>query len=798
MARKKNSNENKKIPKEEKNVPMGKEEKLYLNLLRNARQYFLGKNFVPSTEAELINKLKIESLHIDIFKKILKELISEKVIAFSNGRYVNNSKQEDVVKGVISMHPKGFGFVQPSDNNIFKEDIFIPKHLTQNAVDGDTVEVVVNEVISEKGPEGKVISILDRGRTHIAGIVSELSDGKVFAHAPLLGQTQKVLILTGKDKDNEFKLKIGDRLVMEVQDWGSKETHTTCKVSHKIGHISDPSSDIAAAIEEFELRSDFPTGAINEAKAFGQQVSLKEIKNREDLRSIETFTIDPDTAKDYDDALSLRKDERGHYHLIVSIADVSYYVHPGSELDKEAYVRCNSTYLPGFVLPMLPHELSSNLCSLKENVNRLTVSVHMEFNPAGDLVNYRHGRSVIRSAKRMTYKEAKLILDGKKKSKHEPTLRLMVELCNLLKKKRYERGSIEFSLPELVVKVDEKGEAIGTEIIEYDITHQLVEEFMLKANEVVATHISSQGKHLSYRIHDVPAPENMKEFAFMARAFGFELPENPSPADLQKLFDKAVNTPYGQYLASSYIRRMRLAIYSPDNIGHYGLSLSHYCHFTSPIRRYVDLVVHRILLGEQKELEALEEISEHCSEQERISAKAENNVVLLKKLRLLEKIHASEPEKNYQAVITRVKPFGIYFEVLELMLEGFAHISELGDDYFVYDEANMRMKGTYTSAVFKTADKAFVKLESVDLILLESKWKIDIEYQTNYRKTDQRYTEEFFLHNVEDGPEKPGKKTGKKENKGSVADMKTDKPTFSHKKSKEKRKEKRRSKGKRK
>ena len=498
---------------------------------------------------------------------------------------------------------------------------------------------------------------------------------------------------------------MGDRIVMEVLDWGSKETETLCRMSHHIGHISNPSCDVPAAIEEFGIRFDFPQRAVQEAQSVGTQVARKEIANREDLREIECFTIDPDTAKDYDDALSLTIDKKGQYELGVHIADVSHYVRSGTALDKEARLRCNSTYFPGVCIPMLPPELSDNLCSLKADVNRLTISVFISFDKEGNQLQYRIVRSVINSAKRFTYREAKQVLDGKKKSRHEPTLKKMVELCGLLKRKRYERGSIEFSIPEQIVLVDAQGVPQGLDYIEYDITHQMVEEFMLKANETVATHLNNLGKNLTYRIHDEPSEENLKDFSMLASAFGFDLSEIPTAKEMQKLLDEAMHTPYGQYLATSYIRRMRLAIYSPDNIGHYGLGLTHYCHFTSPIRRYVDLVVHRILFGESDDREGLEIIAADCSEQERISSKAESSVVLLKRLRYLKTLQEKEPQRQYEAVITRVKNFGFFFEVIELMLESFIHISDIGSDFYIFDEERMRLRGRREGQVFSPATR---------------------------------------------------------------------------------------------
>lgn len=373
---------------------------------------------------------------------------------------------------------------------------------------------------------------------------------------------------------------------------------------------------------------------------------------------------------------------------------------------------------------MLPGELSNNLCSLKPKVNRLTVSVFMDFDPEGEMTQYRIARTVIRSCRRFTYKEAKKVLEGKLKSPHKDTLLLMQELCLLLKRKRYERGSVEFAMPELVVLVDEKGHPTGTDYVEYDITHQLVEEFMLKANETVAKHLDKEGKGVPFRVHDEPSEENMRDFAFLAGAFGFNIPPKPAPSDIQKMFNEALNTPYGQYLATSYIRRMRLAIYSPINIGHYGLSLTHYCHFTSPIRRYVDLVAHRLIFDYRADLKQLEKISDTCSERERISAKAENSVLTLKKYRLLEKYFQENSEREYQAVITRVKHFGLTFEVVELMLEGFIHISEIGTDYYEFEEELGRLRGTRRGELYASGDRITVRLKELNLLTCESEWVI--------------------------------------------------------------------------
>ncbi|HSX04096.1 MAG TPA: VacB/RNase II family 3'-5' exoribonuclease [Rhabdochlamydiaceae bacterium] len=631
--------------------------------------------------------------------------------------------ENEIITGILRMHPRGFGFVVPDSLFDCPGDVFIPKHLTDNAVDGDHVEIQVNPDSNwEKGPEGRVISIMKRGRTHLAGTIREISSkGKIHAYVPLLGLSKSVLV---KPRPEEKTLKVGDRVIMKVLDWGDTAAPAICEVSYYIGHISDPSCDVPAAIEEYDLRNLFSKKTLNEVKAIGNKVTKKDLHSRKDFSKSETFTIDPETAKDYDDALSISKDKKGNYHLGVHIADVAHYVKQHSNLDTEAYARCNSVYFPGTVVPMLPHELSDNLCSLRENQVRLTVSVMMDFDPKGTLLGYQIFRSFIKSKKRMTYPEAKLILDKEKESVHLKSLQLMVELCHLLKEKRSERGSIDFALPEMVIEVDAKGMPTGTRKVEYDITHQLVEEFMLKANELVAKNLTDRGKPVLYRIHEAPSPENIEEFLNLARSLGFQLPKNPDQKAIQKLFYKAKKTAFGQQLSVGFIRSMKLAIYSPENVGHFGLALEYYCHFTSPIRRYSDLVTQRLLFDEEDEKLDLKEVALKCSEQERIAFRAESSVKLLKKLRLLNVYLHENPDKVFKAMVTRIKPFGLTFELQEFFLEGFLHISEIGSDYYIYEPKKPALIGKHSGKTYTVGETIAVRLKAVDFIILESKWEM--------------------------------------------------------------------------
>lgn len=687
-----------------------KSEKITSNLTKTVVQYVRGKRYSPSTLNDLTQQLDIADVHQKLFKEILDDLVEQGELSLQKEKYTVPSSAQ-LVTGVISVHKKGFGFVRCAEG----PDVFIPKHALLDAVDGDTVEIEVNPVVSAKGPEGIVVAILKRSRTHLAGTIVQKTAKHYVAYAPLLGIDKPVHV------KSKTPLKEGDRIICKVSEWHNQDDLVEAEMTRYIGHISDPSVDIKAAIEEFELPDGFTKEAIAEAKAYGKKASAE---GRKDLSDWEIVTIDPDTAKDYDDAISLTEDERGHFFLGVHIADVSHYVKPGSHLDREAYLRCNSTYFPGQCVPMLPEELSNELCSLKPKVLRLTQSVFAEFNPKGDLLHYTIERTCIKSAKRFTYKEALAVLEKKKKSVHETLLQRMVRLCHLLKQKRFERGSIDFSMPDDVILVDEQGVPQKIERVEYDITHQMIEEFMLKANELVAKHLANQGKTLIYRIHEEPNAESFQDFYALARSLGFFLPATPNHLDIQKMFQDAKDSPLLPQLSVSFIRSMKLAAYSSDNLGHYGLALEHYCHFTSPIRRYTDLIIQRLLFDELPELTNLDAIALACSEKERVSFRAESSVVLLKKLRLAGTYFAEDPTRIYPAIITRVKPFALFFEVPLFDLEGNIHVSKIGNDYYEYNPAKMSFRGSRTGKTFTAGQQIFVRLDQINYLLQQSDWAI--------------------------------------------------------------------------
>jgi ribonuclease R len=709
------------MTKQKNNKPRSLEE----NIEHNLFEYISGKNFTPQTVDSLLEKLKVAPHHIEIAKKVLEKLHDQKKILFIDGNIEKNQAQKQDFKqthGVISIHPRGFGFVVSKDLENYPLDIFIPKPYIHGALEGDLVNCIITGTDSPKGPEGQVKDIVKRANKEVSGTIKKKIGQKEYGlFAPLYGAQKEVIVKTEK----VMKLPIGTRLTATIEEWGNEKEPIVAILKEILGDIQDPSLDVKGGILEYHLNSEFPRACIDQAKDYGDKLSKKSVEGRKDLTELETITIDPTTAKDYDDALSIEKIDQDTYHLYVHIADVSYYVKKETPLDDEAYKRGNSTYFPGTCLPMLPEELSNELCSLKEKVKRLSVTVEMYIDSNGGIKSYEIYRSVIKSDKRFTYIEAKKVLDGHKKSKHLPILNLMVELCGVLKKLRARRGSVDLSLPAIDLLIDKNGNPTGYEKVEYDITHQMVEEFMLKANEVVAYHLIKEGKPAVFRVHDKPEKENLEDFYSLARILGFHLPSEPTIEDVKDLFIKAKDTPHAFQLATNFIRSMKLAFYSDQNVGHYGLALEHYCHFTSPIRRYTDLVVHRQIFEPVSDQD-LKVLSKHCSDTERKSFKAESSVVVLKKLRYIHKLLQEDPNQIFPASISKIKPFGFFFELEFLLFEGYIHVSEL-DDFFEYCQKRNVLVGKRSGLMLSTGMPIAVKITSIDLIERVCKFELVIK-----------------------------------------------------------------------
>lgn len=681
-------------------------EELKALILKNIQK----PHFSPKTKAELFKALKLRPRSKKAFSHVLNSLIRSGLLQVDKNKKIC---KERLISGIFRANQKGFGFVCPTEEDY--EDIFVPQNLTLDAADGDLVLTALNpRPTSPKGPDGKIVAILKRARRKFCGIVKK--DG-LHLYVPILGAAKSVCLKGEKLNPKEI-------VWTQVENWKGKNNEIVVSLIEKIGTIDDPIADLSFAIKQYDLLENFSKEALLEAGNFDETPSEKELQKRADFTHLECITVDPENAKDFDDALSLSIDEKGNFFLGVHIADVAHFVKPNSLLDKEALKRCNSTYLPGKVLPMLPEKLSNGLCSLKPGVIRLTISVLMNFDSKGELINFDIKRSFIKSQTRFTYGQAFLALSDKMETPHLNMLKNMEKLALLLKAKRSFRGSIDFSLPEVIIKIDEKGAPTSIEISEYDISHQMVEEFMLKANEIIALHLSSKNKEAIYRVHEEPAQEDFGEFYSLARSLGYKLSKKPSMQELAQLFSDVRHTAFAKYFSIHFIRSLKLATYSLKNVGHFGLALSHYCHFTSPIRRYPDLVAERLLFEEEKEDRDLEKIAQMSSEHERQSAQAENFVIYLKKLRLLKQAVSQNHNKKFTATITKIKPFFLFFEVDNLLFEGSFHVSEMKSDYFLFDEDNLILKGKYSGKIYSVGSKIEVKLLIIDLINLKAEWSL--------------------------------------------------------------------------
>lgn len=627
-------------------------------------------------------------------------------------------KKTETYQGIFKGHRLGFGFVK-SLNDDFSPDIFIPKNATKQAIEGDLVQIEVTSRASKKGPEGKVTEILERKHTDLGGLVTETTQKSAKVFSPLLGLDKEIEVPLTKG----LKLNVGDRIELSLLSSSKSSKILKGQFKKYLGHIKEASCDVDAAISEFVLSKNFPKAVLQEVSKYPKKIIPSQYPNHKDYQDLLCITIDPDTAKDFDDAISLEKSPKGHWVLGVHIADVSYFVPKDSALDQEAFKRCNSTYFPARCLPMLPSELSDNLCSLKPKVPRLAISTFMVLDSEGKLLSYRIERSVIKSRQRFTYKQVKKILDGKEKSPLKKHLLDLQEVALKLKALRIKRGCIDMALDEAVVLVDDQGHPKGIEIVEYDITHQMIEEFMLKTNEVIAKHLSDKGQQIPYRIHEPPKSDNLKEFTQMALTFGYKLSTPPKQEQLQALFQEIKGKEHEHQLSVAFVRCMKLAVYSPENQGHYGLQLDYYCHFTSPIRRYVDLVIHRELFNPASS-DPIKEICEKCSDQERLSAKAESRVRLLKILRYLQAENSRKTKTpTYKGLITKVKPFGVFFEIPFLLLEGFVHISKLGDDYYIFKEKSTSIIGQDLGERLEIGQSITLKVQHICLITQEVEWK---------------------------------------------------------------------------
>lgn len=682
---------------------------------------FFKKNPGRSIKArDLAKRLGILADHeLSSLKALLFTLSEEGFLIKEGKRYSLNPVPSDkLIVGKIEITRGGYAFVRPEDSRI--SDIYISGGNIATAFHGDIVEVAILAARQSRGKslEGQVVGIVSRKYNELTGTLDKVRS--LYFVKPDIHEIHKDIYVL---ENNLRGAKKGDKVIVGNIVWESPALNPEAEIIEVLGKANSPDVEVISIAKEFNLPYKFGDKVLSEAESISLTIPQSEIETRIDFRNKNVVTIDPDDAKDFDDALSVFRLENGNYEVGIHIADVSHYVLPNSYLDKEAKERGNSVYLVGKVIPMLPEKLSNNICSLVPNQDRLTYSVIVEFTPRGRVVNHTIAKTIINSKRRFTYDEAQEILDNGKGDFAKDVLQLN-KFAQVLRTKRMKEGSINFFSPEIKFELNEEGVPVRIYQKAIKPSNNLVEEFMLLANQIVAKEIGFPKEHgiipnFVYRIHDKPDPEKMQDFVKFVKSLGYSIPSADSLTNIQlnALMEKVKGKPEETLINELAIRSMAKAVYSPDNIGHYGLGFTYYSHFTSPIRRYADLLVHRLLEhysnNKKKKLysyDHLKETSEHISFTERNAVEAERLSVKLKQISYL-KNHIGD---EFEGVISGVTHFGIFIKIIEILAEGLIHIRDLEGDFYIFDEKKYSLIGRKTKRTFRLGDKINVKLIRVD------------------------------------------------------------------------------------
>lgn len=708
----------------------------------------------PLTMKELIKSFNIPLEERSSFRRLIRGLASDGEIIKIKGDRFGLPEKMNLVTGVVQGHPDGYGFVIPeacsdpessSGESKGGEDLFINPRNMREVMHGD--RVICRAEPSQKGGkrEGRIVRILERGHKTIVGIYEPsghfgfvIPDDRRISHDIYIP-----LKYSGKAKR-------GHAVITEITSYPMKNRNPEGRIIEIIGYPDNPDVEIDIVLRKYDIPSKFSTDVLKEADAVQKEVTDDEITGRLDLRDKNIVTIDGEKAKDFDDAVDVERLNNGNYMLGVHIADVSHYVKEENNLDNEAGKRGTSVYFPDRVIPMLPFQLSNEICSLKPKVDRLTLSAFMEFDIHGELINYSFAETVINSKERMTYTNVAEILEatplssppykggaGGVMERYSYLLNdfyLMKELCEVLRERRMKKGSIDFDLPEPYIILDLMGKPENIIKAERNIAHKIIEEFMLVANETVAAHFTKMEIPALYRVHEEPDPAKIIELSEFVSNFGYHLkiPHPPPlkkegkggfhPKRFQELLNSIRGKPEELLISTITLRHMKQARYSPENIGHFGLAFENYTHFTSPIRRYPDLIVHRLLKEIIKKRhiskkradlweEKLPEIARHSSERERTADAAENDIVELKRVQFMfDKIG-----EEYEGIISGVTSFGLFVELGEIFVEGLIHVSSMADDYYALNERDHSLMGRRTKKRFRMGDRVKVKVENVSL-----------------------------------------------------------------------------------
>ena len=717
-------------------------------------EFIESKEYVAMSAKELSIFFGVPTSDKKMFKDILEEM-EETGMIFKNkkNKYVTADKK-NLILGTVRGNERGFAFFLPEDET--KKDVFIPKENMGGAIHGDKVYIKVDKeenLLSEKRAEGKVVKIVERNTETFVGVFMESKD---FAF--VVPDNKRISGDIFVDKKDFNGAKDRQKVVVKVKKWADNGKKTTGEIIEIIGNIGDPGVDIESIVRDFNISQDFSDEVINEAKSVSTKIDEKERARRRDLTNLQTVTIDGEDAKDLDDAITIEKLESGRYRLGVHIADVSYYVRRGSALDEEALKRSTSVYLVDRVIPMLPAQLSNGICSLNMKEERLAFSVLMEVDEKGEVIDHDICESVINVDERMTYNNVYRILEEDDKLLRDryvdfiPMFETMKELAVILRDKREERGAIDFNFTEVKIELDGSGKPIELIPRVRTIAEKIIEEFMILCNETVATTYFWSNVPYIYRVHEDPEEEKVQVFAEFIKNMGYNIKgiTNLHPKAFQEVLKKASGTREEKIIGTVMLRSMQKAVYTSNNARHFGLASDYYSHFTSPIRRYPDLMIHRIMKeymnGELTDdvfsyyERELENIAKHCSDQERAADDAE---MASKDLKIVQYMKQFEGE-TFEAVISSVTGFGFFVE-LDNTVEGLVRITDLNDDYYIFDEKNYRLVGERTGKMYKLGDavkvvlvKADISISKIDFVLEGTERKLSRPTPKKKKKIDNR------------------------------------------------------------
>ena len=684
---------------------------------KEIKKYFNDHSSLSIKPKELAKKLQItDPTDYAVLKQDLNKLFKIGWLERKGKRYFKPQVGSDKLLGQLKLSSDGnYGFVLMKEERI--GDVFVPQKYLGTAFDGDTVAVELLAKKRGKNIEGKIIEIVKRKRDEIVGTLQKTKSfhfvipddsnihRDIYVPSNLVGKAQN-----------------GDKVVVGNIEWTNPLLNPEGEITEILGKAGSYDAEIASIAKEIGIGFKFPQEVIESSDLIPLEISDKEISKRLDLRNETIITIDPDDAKDFDDALSLKKKENGNYEVGIHIADVSHYVRKNSPIYNEALQRGNSVYLVGKVIPMIPERLSNKICSLVPNEDRLTYSVIAELTPRGKLISYDIVKTIINSKRRFTYKEVQQIFDNGK-GDHFDLLTVMNRMAKTLRAKRTKKGSINFHTPEVEFKLDKLGTPLNIEIKKDLESHGLIEEYMLLANQIVAAHIlktsSSEAEKFVYRIHDLPEYDKLYEFANFVKSLGFSF--NPEAANnakqFQHLLEQVEGTSEESVINEVAIRSMAKAVYSTENIGHYGLAFDNYTHFTSPIRRFADLIVHTLMeeFIEKNTISSfsrneLEEICDHISFQERKAINAERLSIKMKQIEYLR----NKIGEKFMGIISGITNFGFFVELNNSLAEGLIRLSNLESDYYIFDEKNHCLIGRDTGKRYRLGDKVCVKLVRAD------------------------------------------------------------------------------------